>query len=342
MAKNQAAWITEAKGKPLKVQEAPDPKPGPGEVVIKNAAIAINPVDWKIQSYGIFLQKFPSILGTDVAGTIEEVGEGVDRLKKGQRVIGHAAGIATGDSADTAFQLYTKTLEILVSPIPDSLSFEEATVLPLAISTAAAGLYQKTHLALPHPSTNPQPTGQTLLVWGGSSSVGATAIQLAVASGLKVVATASSRNHDFVKSLGATAVIDYNSPSVVDEILAAIEAQGGKFAGAYDAISEPGSLKHIGAITDKLGPASVAVVLPPPDGLTKTIEVKKVVAPSISLEQKDVGDAVWRKFVPQALASGQLKAKPDPLVVGKGLEKIQEALDKQQAGVSAKKVVVSL
>lgn len=280
--------------------------------------------------------------------------------------------LSTGDTASAAFQLYSKTFEILVSPIPDSLSFEEATVLPLAISTASAGLYQKTHLALPYPSTNPQPTGQTLLVWGGSSSVGATAIQLAAASGLKVVATASSKNHDFVKSLGAAAVIDYNSSNVVDEILAAIEQQGGKFAGAYDAISEPGSLKHIGAVTDKLGPSPVAVVLPPPEGLTKTSEHKHgesanphdciswlsysntilcrqltrksppVFAISIALQHKEVGDAVWRKFIPEALASGQFKAKPDPLVVGKGLEKVQEGLDKQQAGVSAKKVVISL
>ncbi|KAL1639657.1 hypothetical protein SLS58_007716 [Diplodia intermedia] len=360
MAKNQAAWLLEAKLKPLKVQDAPDPKPGPGEVVIKNAAIAINPVDWKMQQ-GLFLKKYPHILGTDVAGTVEEVGEGVTRISKGQRVIAHMIGLATGDLADAAFQLYSKTLETVVSPIPDSLSFEDAAVLPLAISTAAAGLYQKPHLALPFPSTNPQPTDKTLLVWGGSSSVGATTIQLAVASGLKVVATASRKNHDFVKSLGAAAVVDYNSPGVVDEVLAAIDQQGGNIVGAYDAISEPASLKLIGAITDKLGVLPVAVVLPPPEGLTKTVEAKKgecfpvvamvlpltlrvrsVIAPTVALEHKEVGDAVWRKFVPEALASGQLKAKPDALVVGKGLERLQEAMDRQQAGVSAQKVVVSL
>lgn len=163
----------------------------------------------------------------------------------------------------------------MVSPIPDSLSFEEAAVLPLAISTAAAGLYQKSVLELPFPSTNPQPTGKTLLVWGGSSSVGATAIQLAVASGVKVVATASRKNHDFVKSLGAVAVVDYKSPNVVEELLAAIDQQGGGLVGAYDAISEPSSLQHIGALTDKVGVLPVAAVLPPPEGLTKTAEAKQ-------------------------------------------------------------------
>lgn len=70
--------------------------------------------------------------------------------------------------------------------------------------------------------------------------------------------------------------------------------------------------------------------------------MQQVFAPTIGLQQKDVGDAVWRKFIPKALASGQFKAKPDALVVGKGLEKIQEGFDKQQAGVSAKKIVISL
>lgn len=183
-------------------------------------------------------------------------------------------GLLSGDSGSAAFQLYSKTVSLLVSPIPDSLSFEQAAVLPLAISTAAAGLYQKTHLALPHPSLDPQPTGQTLLVWGGASSVGATAVQLATASGLKVVATASSRNHEFVRSLGAVAVVDYKAGGVVEELVTAIGEAGGTFAGVFDAISEPGSLKLVGAVTDRLGVSPVAVVLPPPGGLTKTIEPK--------------------------------------------------------------------
>lgn len=60
---NKAAWLTEAKQNPLKVDHAPMPTPGPDEVVIKNKAVAVNPVDWKIQDYGVFIQSFPNILG---------------------------------------------------------------------------------------------------------------------------------------------------------------------------------------------------------------------------------------------------------------------------------------
>lgn len=114
------------------------------------------------------------------------------------------------------------------------MSFEQAAVLPLAISTAAAGLYEKDHLNLQHPSLNPKSTGQSLLIWGGSSSVGALTTQLAKASGYEVVTTASPRNFDFVKSLGADHVLDYNSKTIVDELVDLLK--GKTVAGAYDAI----------------------------------------------------------------------------------------------------------
>jgi hypothetical protein len=89
----------------------------------------------------------------------------------------------TQSPANGAFQLYPATDEALVAEIPDSLAFEQAVVLPLAVSTASAGLYRRDYLNLPLPSADDvKSTGQVLLVWGGASSVGATTIQLAVAS----------------------------------------------------------------------------------------------------------------------------------------------------------------
>lgn len=84
---NQAAWLNKAES-PLEVRDAPLPTAGPGEIVVKNAAIAINPVDWHMQDHGIFVQQWPAILGCDVAGEVFEVGSGVDRFQKGDRVIG--------------------------------------------------------------------------------------------------------------------------------------------------------------------------------------------------------------------------------------------------------------
>lgn len=88
---NQAAWITEAKANPLKIDKADMPKPEANEVVIKNAAIAINPVDWKIQDYGMFVQNYPFVLGTDAAGEVVEVGSDVKDFKKGDRVLSYVS-----------------------------------------------------------------------------------------------------------------------------------------------------------------------------------------------------------------------------------------------------------
>jgi NADPH:quinone reductase-like Zn-dependent oxidoreductase len=83
---NQAAWIKAAKAR-LEVDSAPFAKASSGKVVIKNAYVAINPVDWKIQEYGPPSQNYPNILGRDVAGEVIEVGPDVTRLHVGQRVI---------------------------------------------------------------------------------------------------------------------------------------------------------------------------------------------------------------------------------------------------------------
>jgi NADPH:quinone reductase-like Zn-dependent oxidoreductase len=85
---NQAAWLKQA-NTPLEVGPAPMPIAGPNEIIVKNAAIAINPIDWHQQDAGVFVQQFPAIIGCDVAGEVHEVGEGVERFKKGDRVIGY-------------------------------------------------------------------------------------------------------------------------------------------------------------------------------------------------------------------------------------------------------------
>lgn len=119
--------------------------------------------------------EYPIILGTDVAGTIAQLGSSVTRFKIGQRVIGHCDSLLTGKTTNAGYQLYTTCLEILVSAVPDSLPLANAAVLPLSISTAAAGLCKI--LKLPFPSLEPKPTGKTVLIWGGSSSSGSASIQ---------------------------------------------------------------------------------------------------------------------------------------------------------------------
>lgn len=85
--KNQAAWLHKP-DTPLEAGDAPVPTAGPGEIVVKNVAIAINPLDTHMQDVGIFVQQWPACFGCDVAGEVFEVGAGVERFKKGDRVIG--------------------------------------------------------------------------------------------------------------------------------------------------------------------------------------------------------------------------------------------------------------
>ena len=82
----QKALILDAKLGKFSVDVAQVPKPGSGEILIKVKAAALNPVDWKIHKYGFFVEKFPAILGTDIAGDVEEIGEGVTEFQKGDRV----------------------------------------------------------------------------------------------------------------------------------------------------------------------------------------------------------------------------------------------------------------
>jgi NADPH:quinone reductase-like Zn-dependent oxidoreductase len=187
--------------------------PGENEIVVKNGAVAVNPVDWLKQAFGDLMFswiKYPVILGSDLAGEVVEVRKGVTRFEVGDRVIGHVVGMdaRSNKSAEGAFQQYTIIRANLASPIPSSVPYENACVLPLCLSTAACALFQKDFLALQYPTVSPKPNGKSLLVWGGSTSVGSNAIQLAVAAGYEVITTASPKNFEYVKRLGAIEVFD--------------------------------------------------------------------------------------------------------------------------------------
>ena len=165
----------------------------------------------------------------------------------------------TGNTSEDAFQAYISVNPALVAKIPDSMSFEEAAVLPLSLSTASAGLFQEEFLGLPHPKVNPTSSDSAVLIWGGSSSVGSSAIQLANAAGVKVMTTASKRNLEYVKSLGAAEAYDYNSPTIVDDLIKVLK--GVKFIGAFNIIGSPETTKMCAEVVSQLGGGKVASTL---------------------------------------------------------------------------------
>lgn len=198
---------------------APCTRPGADEIVVRAHAVAVNPVDglpgW---AYRVILPwlTFPAVVGSDVAGEVVEVGANVTRLRPGDRVVGHAFGVERSQNraAEGAFQHYVVLMQHMVTPIPDDMAFERAAVLPLTLSTAATGMFQRDHLGLRMPSVDAAGRDETVLVWGGSTSVGSNAIQLARCAGYRVVTTASPRNFDYVRSLGAAAAVDYHAASL--------------------------------------------------------------------------------------------------------------------------------
>ncbi len=368
---NTAAWLPATKAH-LQVGPAPYPHPRAGEIVVENRAVAINPIDWIIQLIGTTLFswiKYPFVLGADLAGEVCAVGADVTRFRVGDRVLGHAVGTdkKRNSAAEGSFQTYTVVLANLAAPIPADLSFEQAAVLPLALSTAACGLFQSDHLALAHPRVDATPTGETVLIWGGSTSVGANAIQLAVAAGYEVITTASPKNFDYVRGLGAGQVFDYRSPTVVQDIIAAFN--GRKSAGAL-AIGD-GSASQCAKIVRAVGgnkfistatagsfdglpdrPRFLTQVAPRLIGillsgvrvahLMRSNRIKTKAIFGSTLMDNEVGPAIYADFLPDALAQGRYTAAPPARVIGHGLGLIQHALDVQRKGVSAEKIVVSL
>ncbi|KAM3076031.1 hypothetical protein ACMFMG_006456 [Clarireedia jacksonii] len=333
---NEAAWITAAKSRPMKVGPGPKPDPSENEVVIKVAYAAVNPTDWKMQDTPYFELRYPFIFGTDVAGTVVQLGSNVTRFKIGQRVIGHCASLLTGKITHAGFQRYTTCLEILVAPVPDSLPLANAAVLPLSLSTAASGLFVQ--LGLPFPSLDPTPAGKTILIWGGSTSCGSSAIQLAVAAGLMVVTTASRSNFEYVKSLGASQAFDHKDPAIVEGILKVLK----KDDFVMDCVGSAETQTVCGEILGQIGGGKLPVLLRPQGGLPDNVQAAFVNGLDPGLVNLDVGDAVWRQYIPKALAAGKFQAKPDPFIIKGGLEKVQEGIDVLRAGVSAKKVVVEI
>ena len=147
-------------------------------------------------------------------------------------------------------------------------------MLPLGISTASAGLYQKGFLALPFPSEKPDTLDRTVLIWGGSSSVGSCAIQLAVASGLDVVTTASPRNFKYCKDLGAKQCFDYHDSDVEDQIVKALE--GKTVVGAYHAVGADGAVQACARIVDRTKGKSIVVTVRgvPDSGIPSSVRTK--------------------------------------------------------------------
>ena len=207
------ALILEKPGEPegLKLTARPRPLPKPNEVLVKVAAVGLNPVDYKTAQMGWPTWQWPHILGLDVAGVVESVGNAVTQWQPGDRVFYH------GDlSKPGGFAEYAKAPEHIISNIPNGVSFEDAAAIPCAGYTAWQVLSRRI----------PVKPGATILVHGGAGGVGGFALQLAHHLKTRVLTTCSKENSEYVRTLGADHVIDYNNEDVHSRVMALTDNQG--------------------------------------------------------------------------------------------------------------------
>ena len=180
----------------LKYEEVEAPKIKPDELLVKVHAASVNPVDWKIRKGMLKIitgNKFPIIIGFDLAGVVLEVGSQVTNFKVGDEIYA-SLGVPGGAYAELA-----AVPQKVAALKAKNISFEEAAALPVAALTALQSLRDKANI---------QPK-QTVLVNGASGGVGIFAVQIAKALGAEVTGVCSGKNIDFVKSLGADYLIDY-------------------------------------------------------------------------------------------------------------------------------------
>ena len=212
------AMITDGFGGPevFKLSEVPKPELRPGHVLVRVAATSVNPVDYKIRSGALEpIAPTPAILGCDVAGIVEAVGDDVHHFTEGDEVFGCVGGVK---GCPGALAEYVLADARLLAPKPRNLSLEDAAALPLVAITAWDGLFDKAGLAGEE---------QRVLVYGGTGGVGHIALQLAKAAGCIVHATASTETkRNAVRDLGADEAVDYRQ-FTVEEIVETFTAGAG-------------------------------------------------------------------------------------------------------------------
>ncbi|KAL4804563.1 chaperonin 10-like protein [Aspergillus unguis] len=343
----QAAILQEKGGKHV-VAERQLGSLGADEVGIRITATAINPVDWKIRDSGFLLKEWPAVLGSDAAGEIAAVGSNVSNFNVGDRVF--FQGILTKYDYST-FQKYCKMPAALVGKTPKSVSDDQAAGVCLATLAAVTGLYDKTGRGLAPPpwekNGNQAGSGKGIVVLGGSSSVGQYVIQLARLSGYDRIVTNASLTHEaHLKRLGAHVVLDRKGASAADFVAA---LNGLKLDFVFDSISLHDTQILGVEVLQAAGSESTVVTVLSAEADAQSLgaskspraEVRQVMGLGSSPDLRYLSEPLMQNLGGEDgwLATGQFIPNR-PILVDGGLGRLDEALDKNKAGVSGEKVVI--
>jgi NADPH2:quinone reductase len=195
----------------MKLEVVEDPKPGPGQVLVKVHAIGVNPVDTYIRSGSYTIKPaLPYTPGVDAAGAVDAVGEGVTRLSAGDRV--YVAGTLSGAYAE-------KTLceDSQVHPLPEGVTFAQGASIGIPYASAYRALFNRARAE----------PGEMLLIHGASGGVGIAATQLALAAGMHVIGTSSTeRGRELVAAQGADHVFDHDDHDHLSKIMQLTKGKG--------------------------------------------------------------------------------------------------------------------
>ena len=232
----------------------PRPEPGPGEILVKMVAAGLNPVDWKIAD-GMLKDTvdvpFPLILGQDGAGVVDEVGEGVTRLRHGEQVYGAFLDAERGLGSYAEYALVRD--DGPVARMPEGMIYTQAAAVPTASATALALVEQAG-----------VDTGQTVLGVGATGGVGQSAVQLAARTGAKVIATARDDMAGTMRRLGADETVDHSAGDLNAQVLA-VHSDG--IDAVLDMVSDTGSVEHIAQLLRPGGTYASTVWAVNPDAM---------------------------------------------------------------------------
>lgn len=224
-------------------QDVPLPEIKDNQVLVELKATSINPVDWKMREgylKEMLPYEFPIILGWDAAGIVKEIGKKVTAFQPGDKVFTRPKTNPTGTYAE-----YVAVEEDLVCSLPKNSSFNEAAAVPLTGQTAWVALVEISHIK----------KGDRVLIHGGSGGVGHLAIQIAKHFGAYVATTASGKNEEFVKSLGADEFINYKEQdfeTLLSDYDIVLDTQGGETQEkSFSVLKRGGTLVSIAAPPDK-------------------------------------------------------------------------------------------
>ena len=227
------------------------PKPKSDEILVHNAAAAVNPVDWKIRNGlgEMFGLRLPIVLGCEIAGAIEEVGSDVRDFHMGAPVYGFISLQRNGGYAE-----YTIAKSDEIAPKPESLDFDNVAAVAVGALTSWQAIFDTANLQ----------GGQRILITGASGGVGSMAVQLAKAKGAFVIATASGKNEEFVRSLGADEFVDYTREKFEERVR--------EVNVVYDTVGGDTLERSFGTI--RRGRCLVTTVMPPSDEKAKDFGVR--------------------------------------------------------------------